>query len=124
VERLAKVAVMRSLLLRWVILAGSIAVVAAVWDAVEVDGGVMGYLWVAALFGIVNVLIRPIVSLLTLPLTILTFGLFSIVVNGLMLLITAAFTDLLDVDGFLVAVVAAFFISVLSSFLNKLVLSD
>jgi putative membrane protein len=115
---------MRSLLLRWVILAGSIAVVAAVWDAVEVDGGVMGYLWVAALFGIVNVLIRPIVSLLTLPLTILTFGLFSIVVNGLMLLITAAFTDLLDVDGFLVAVVAAFFISVLSSFLNKLVLSD
>lgn len=115
---------MRSLLLRWAVLAGSIAVVAAVWDRVEVDGGVVGYLWVAALFGVVNVLIRPIVKLLTLPLTILTFGLFSIVINGIMLVIVDAVSDSLDVDGFLAAIVAAFAISILSSVMNKLVLPD
>ena len=55
---------MRSLLLRWAVLAGSIAIVASVWDRIDVEGGVTGYLWVAALFGVVNVLIRPIVSVL------------------------------------------------------------
>lgn len=115
---------MRSLLLRWAVLAGSIAIVASVWDRIDVEGGVTGYLWVAALFGVVNVLIRPIVSVLALPITILTLGLFSIVVNGLMLFIVDAISDTLDVDGFLAAVVAAFAISLLSSVLNKLVLPD
>lgn len=113
-----------SILLRWAILAVSIAVVARLWDEVTVHGGVVGYLWVAALFGLVNVLIRPVVKLLTLPLTILTLGLFSLVVNGLMLLLVAMLSDTLELGGFLVAIVAAFFISLLSSVLNKLVLAD
>lgn len=113
---------MRSLLLRWAVLAISIAVVAALVPAMTVEGGVWGYLWVAALFGIVNALVRPVVALLTLPLTILTLGLFSLVVNAAMLLLTERLTERLAVDGFLVAVLAALGISLLSSVLNRMVL--
>ena len=54
---------------------------------------------VAVVFGLVNALIRPVIRLLTLPLTLVTLGLFTLVVNGLMLLITAAFTDSLSFEG-------------------------
>ena len=51
----------------------------------DVSGGVGAYIWVSALFGIVNVLIGTVLRLLTLPLMLLTLGLFSIVVNAILL---------------------------------------
>jgi putative membrane protein len=110
----------RSLLLRWAILAVGLAAAAAVLDTVEVSGGFWGYVWVAAIFGLVNALVRPVVRLLTLPLTIITFGLFAFVVNALMLLLTAWLTERLEIDGFLTAVGAAVIIAVVSTGLNRL----
>src|SRR5262245_37030568 len=79
---------------------------------------------VALIFGVVNAIIRPIVLLLTLPLNILTLGLFTFVVNALMLLLTSWIATGMElgfrVDGFWPALVGALIISVVSFLLNRL----
>jgi putative membrane protein len=92
----------------------------ALWAASRLVGGIdlADAFWpvvlVAAVFGLVNALLRPIVLLLSLPLVILTLGLFTIVVNALMLLLTAALVDALVVDGFLAALLGSLVISAVS----------
>ena len=112
----------RYLLVRWLVLALAIGIVAALVPDVEISGGVLGVVWVAALFGLVNAIIGPVLRLLTLPLTMLTFGLFALVVNGLLLAITAWLTDLLTVGGFLTALWAALLISMLTAVLSWVLL--
>ncbi|MEV3989652.1 phage holin family protein [Streptomyces sp. NPDC049837] len=77
---------------------------------------------VALVFGIVNTLVKPVVKLLTLPLFIITLGLFTLVVNALMLLLTSWFADKLDlnfhVEGFWTAVLGGLIISVVSWAMN------
>ena len=88
------------LLIRWAVLAGAFAVTAWILSGVDVSGGVWGYIWVSALFGIVNAIIGTVLRILTLPLTLLTLGLFSIIVNALLLQITDGITDNLTIDEF------------------------
>ena len=82
---------------------------------------------VAAIFGLVNSFVRPVVRLLSLPLYLLTLGLFFLVVNTLMLLLTAWIAEQggidFHVDGFWTAMVGAVVISV-TSWLLGLVLRD
>lgn len=113
---------MRNLVIRWLVLAAAIAIAAAVVDGIDIDGGVLGLLAVAALFGLVNALVRPIVRLLALPLRVMTLGLVSFVINGLMLLITDWLLDVLDVGGLWPAIVATLVISVVSTLLNWLLI--
>lgn len=84
----------------------------------------LALLAVAVVFGLVNGLIRPIVRLLTLPLFILTLGLFTFVVNALMLLLTSWLSERLDlpfrVHGFGAALLGAVIVSVVSFLLNVL----
>lgn len=108
----------RHLIAVWLCLAAGIAVAAKLIDSVEVHGGTLTLLGVAALFGLVNGLIGPLLRLLSLPLLVVTFGLFALVVNGALLAITAWLTDALDVGGFLSAIWAALVISVVSAALN------
>ena len=103
------------LVIRWVLLAAVIAVVAWIVPDVDISGGVFGLLVAAAVFGLVNVLVGPLLRLLTLPLTMMTFGLFSLVVNGILLALTAGLTSFLDVGGLIQTIVAAFLISVLNT---------
>jgi putative membrane protein len=112
----------RLLLLSWVLLAAVIALVAWLVPDVDVDGGVFGLLVAAAVFGLVNAVAGPVLRLLTLPLTLATFGLFSLVVNALLLALTAGLTSYLDVGGLLQTIVAAFLISVLSTVVQVMVL--
>jgi putative membrane protein len=112
----------RSLLIRWVVLAIAIGIAAAVVDGIDIDGGGGGLLAVAALFGLVNAFIRPIVRLLALPVRVMTLGLVSFAINGLMLLITDWMLDVLDVGGLWNAIVAAVVISVVSTLLNWLII--
>lgn len=109
-----------NLLLRWAISA------LALWATVELGVGLsmaqpgLGtLLWVALLIGLVNAVVRPVMVLLTLPLTILTLGLFLLVVNGLSIAIVAALTPL-DVSGFGGAVLGALVLSVISAALSAL----
>jgi putative membrane protein len=92
----------------------------ALWVAAQVVGGITlsDAFWpvvlVAAVFGLVNGLIRPLVLLLSFPIVVLTLGLFTLVVNALMLLLTAALVDALTVEGFLAALLGSIVISVVS----------
>jgi putative membrane protein len=109
--------------------AGALAV--AVWliDGINLDGGSTGEkAWtlvvVALIFGLVNLLVKPVVQLLTLPLFILTLGLITLVVNALMLMLTSWIAGGLDlsfhVEGFWTAVLGGLVIAVVSWALNLL----
>ena len=111
-----------TLLIRWAVLAGAFAITAWLLSGLDVSGGFWGYLWVSAVFGIVNALLGTILRILTLPLTILTLGLFLIVVNALLLEITDRLTDRLMIDEFWwTAIWAAIIISLASMLLSSLV---
>ncbi|MFI6868056.1 phage holin family protein [Nocardia sp. NPDC050406] len=82
---------------------------------------------IAVIFTIVNALVKPVVKLLSLPLVVLTLGLFLLVVNALMLWLTSAITNAigedfqLNVDGFWAAVIGAIIISLVNWILGVLV---
>jgi putative membrane protein len=80
---------------------------------------VLAYLFIGLIFGLVNALVRPIVSLLSLPITILTLGLFTIIINAAMLYLTSwlsSYTPVhFTIDSFFwTAVLAAIIITVVS----------
>ena len=109
---------LKQLIFVWVVTAVAIAGAAALVPSVDLDGGVGTLLWVALLFGLVNGLIGPLLHLISLPLTLITFGLFGLVVNGALLALTAGLSDSLDVGGFLATIVAAVVISVIEAVLG------
>lgn len=111
------------LILRIVINAIAIWVATLLLSGLTFSGSVLNLLGVAIIFGLVNALIRPIVKLLTLPITIVTLGLFSLVINTLMLMLTTWLSDSLSLGGgvfqnFLTAFVGAILISIVSTILS------
>ena len=113
---------LRRILIAWIILAVAIALAAWLIPGIVVHGGFLGLIGLAALYGLVNALIGTVLRLLTLPLTIITLGLSTILVNALLLAITAWLTTWLDVGGFWPAVGAAIVISLVSSLLHLIFL--
>ena len=79
---------MRSLLLHWVLNAAALWVATALIPGLNFSGGPGRLLLVAAVFGIVNSTLRPLLTILTCPLIVLTLGLFTLVINALMLMLT------------------------------------
>jgi putative membrane protein len=79
---------LRSLLLHWLLNAAALWVAAALIPGLDFNGGVGRLLLVAAVFGIVNSTLRPLLAILTCPLILLTLGLFTLVINALMLMVT------------------------------------
>ncbi len=106
------------LLIAWAVVAAAIGLAAALLDSVSVHGGIVSLLWVSLVFVLVHALIGPFLKLLSAPITIITLGLFTLVINGILLAITAGLTDALDVGGFLGVIVAAFVISVIEAVLG------
>ena len=106
---------LRYLIVVWASLVVAFAITAALVPSVDIDGGVLTLLGISAVFGLVNAVIGPLLRLLSLPLMLITFGLFALVVNAALLGITAGLLDTLDVGGFFSTVLAAFLISVISA---------
>ena len=79
---------MRPLILHWLLNAAALWVAAAIVPGLDFNGGLGRLLLVAAVFGIVNSTVRPLLTILTCPLIVLTLGLFTLVINALMLLVT------------------------------------
>jgi putative membrane protein len=98
----------------WLALAFAVGVATAVVPGMDVDGGLLTYLWIAALFAVVNVILGPILRLLSLPLMVITLGLFSLVVNGFLVVVTAWLSSKLSVSGFGTAILAALVISLVN----------
>lgn len=104
-----------SLLIRWAVLAFSMWIATLVVPGITVAGGVMTYLWVALLFGLINSFFGSIIKVLTFPVSIVTFGLFLLVVNAAMLSLTARWSEKLEVNGFWAALFASLIISVITT---------
>ena len=91
----------------------------ALWVTTQVVGGVhvsslQVFVIAALVLGLVNALVRPVITILTLPLTIITLGLFYLVVNGLAFGLAAALVPGFSVDGFGSAVLGALVVSIVS----------
>jgi putative membrane protein len=102
------------LLIRFVVLALIIGLVAKIVPGIHVHGGFGSLLWIALLFSLVNLIVGPILHLLSLPLIVLTLGLFLLVVNAALLGLTALLTSQLDIDGFWDAVLGGLLIAIFS----------
>jgi putative membrane protein len=104
-----------SLVVHFLAEAAAIWVATLVVSGIHVYGGVFTYLWIAVLFGVLNAILGSILRLFTLPLVVLTLGLFSLVISTAMLAVTAALSSKLDIDGFWSAFFAALVVAVVSA---------
>lgn len=112
---------MTGIILRLVVNAIAIAVTAYLLPGISVNGGIGTYLVLALIFGIVNALIKPIVKLLTCPLIIVTLGLFILVINGAMLMLTSAISgDRLVVSGWGSAILGGIVMGIVNVVLEAL----
>lgn len=102
------------LLGKFLVIAVAVWLVAAYVPGVTVQEGVSSYLWIALVFAAVNLLVKPVLKLLSFPLLLLTLGLFLVVINAAMFGLTAWLTDRLAVDGIAPAVIGSLVISVIT----------
>ncbi len=109
---------MRRLFLRWLINAAGLYAAAQLVPGIYFEGDGRVLLAVAFVFGLVNALLRPLLKLLTCPLIILTLGLFTLVINAVMLLAASALSNALGlpygVEGFWPAFWGALIVSIVS----------
>ena len=108
-------------LLHWLITAFALWVASHVFKKMRFDGA--GALIVSALLlGLANAVVRPLLVFLTLPLTVVTFGLFLLVINALMLMLVAKLVSGFHLEGFWTAFWASIFMSLLSFVLGAFIL--
>ena len=114
-------------LLRLVANMAALAVATWIFSGISLSGSdttskVLTLLVVALIFGVVNAILKPIFQIVTIPLVLLTLGLFLIVINALMLLLTSGLAGLLNVgwqvDGFWTAVGGSIVVSIVSFIVN------
>lgn len=106
------------LILRLLINAAALWLAAYFVDGVTLSGSILGILFVALIFGLINALIGPVIKFLSLPVILLTLGLFTLVINALLLWLTAAILPNLSVSGFWPAFWGALVISIVSWILS------
>jgi putative membrane protein len=102
------------LAVRLIVVAAIIAAVAWIVPGIEVHGGFGWYIWLALIFSVVNMLIGTILRIISLPLIVLTLGLFLLVIDAAVLAITAGLSSHLDIDSFGAALLGGLLIAVFS----------
>ena len=110
---------MKNFLIRLVVNALALAAAAWLFDGIQMSGDVLDVLLVALVFGILNAILKPILLFFSLPLLIVTLGVFALVVNAVMLLVTARLMDALDVSGFWAALGGSIVISIVTIVLGR-----
>ena len=112
---------MKGLLIRWLILTAAVMVASYAIEGIQVAGFFSAF-FTAAILGILNAFFRPVLIILTLPINIITLGLFTFVINALMLMMASGVISGFEVCGFWSAVFGSLVISIvswlLSSFIN------
>ncbi len=99
--------------IKWLISAGALLLTAYLLPGIAVSSIYIALI-VALFLGIVNTILKPILVVLTLPITIMTLGLFTFVINGFLFWLLSTFIQGFSVDGFLTAILGAFVVSVFS----------
>lgn len=108
-----------SLLIRWIVSGLVILSAAYILPGVHVES-FMAALVAALVLGIINAFIKPLLILLTLPITLVTLGLFTLVINAGLVLLTARIVPGFTVDGFLWALAFSLVLSLANAFLSHL----
>ncbi len=108
------------ILIAWLINAAALFALPYLMQSIRVDSFVAA-LFAALVLGLINVLIRPVLVLLTLPVTLLTLGLFILVINGLLFWMVANFVNGFHVAGFWSAVGGAILYSIISWALSSII---
>jgi len=112
-----------NLIIRLLLSALAVFVLAHILNGVSVNGYV-GALIVAVVLAILNVLVKPVLVILTLPVTILTLGLFLFVVNAIIILFAGKLIDGFRVDGIWTAMLFSVLLSILESLLHSFLKKD
>ena len=110
------------LLLRWLLNGLALMAVAYLYSGVHVSG-IFPALMAALVLGLVNAVIRPVLVILTLPVTLLTMGLFIFVINALLFWFVAEIIKGFTVNGFMAALIGSLMYSVISLLISWLVFS-
>jgi putative membrane protein len=111
---------MKGLLIRWLILTVAILSAAYLLDGMEVRGFTSAF-FAAAVLGILNAVLRPVLIILTLPLNILSLGLFTFVINAFLLKVASGVIPGFEVHGFWPALFGSLIISLVSWLLSSLI---
>lgn len=107
-----------NILVNWLLSALIVIVVAYILPGVHVESFLTA-LAVSLILGVLNLLIRPLIIVLTLPITLITFGLFLVVINAILLLITDAIVPGFTIDGFWWAVGFSLLVSLINVLLQR-----
>ena len=105
------------IIIRWLLMALTIMLLGYYLPGISISG-FWSALWVALFLGIVNAIIRPVLILITLPINILTLGLFTFVINALLVMLTSTVIKGFYVQGFLYAVLFSLILSIITFVLN------
>jgi len=108
------------LIIKWLIMTASVIIAAYVIPGVTVSS-FFSALLVALFLGVVNLLLKPFLILITLPINILTLGLFTFVINGLIILLASSVVKGFHVSGFWVAVLFSIVLSIIHFLMNLLI---
>ena len=108
-----------SIFINWLVSAAAIVVTAYILPGVHVDS-LTSALIAAVVLGIINAFIKPVLLILTLPINLLSLGLFTFVINALLIILTANLVPGFKVDGFWWALLFSIVLSLVNSFLHKL----
>lgn len=107
------------MILRWIINAAILFFIAFLYPDVIISNYYIALIVVLVL-GMINVFIKPLVVLLTLPINILTLGLFTFIINGFLFWFVSTFIKGFDVTNFWAAVIGALLYSIISWFITEL----
>jgi len=111
---------MKGLIIRWLVLAVAIMAASYLLEGIEVKG-FFSALGAAAMLGILNAFLRPVLLILTLPINILSLGLFTFIINALMLKMASGVIPGFDIRGFWTALFGALIITLISWLLNAFI---
>lgn len=112
------------ILISWLVNAAALWITAWIVPGIVVAGGLGPLLLAALVIGLINAVVRPVAVFLTLPITVLTLGLFYLVLNGMLFYLAAALTPGFSLAGFWSAVLGALVMSVVGMVLHALVSGD
>ena len=104
---------MKKMLLHWIVSAIFLYVLSLLFRGIVIDNAFAAFI-AAVVLGLINVTLKPILQVISLPITFLTLGLFYLVINGLLLMLVSAVVPGFYISGF----VTAFFASIMLSLLN------
>ena len=114
---------MKKLILTWLLMALAIMFVAWLVPGISITG-IKAALIVVIIMALVNALIKPILTFISLPLNILTLGLFGIIINALLFMLVAKFAPGFEIDGFWSALIGAVAASIFVPLILKLIKDD